>query len=708
MDGFFIESKRFPAREHKPGARDPRLGLFAQGRWGDKARGSGWLAQQASDVSKPEALAQATDDEVLGLGRAWKALEAWTFTGKLAVVRELIARHPLNERDEPGTTAGGLPDEWDPRLHHETAAALGISLIAAGKLVNLTWTLDSRLPGIGKALEDNRLDPPRVRMIAEETSVLADEALFVKAEAIILAGLAGCRTWADLQRLVQRAVIAVDPDGARKRRERAEREHARVRFWRENTGTCGLQGTGLPADEALAANARIEGRARAYKAAGIARPMDILRVMAYLDLINEVTIAQRTAWAQADAAARAAEKDEQTVRDARLREARKKARHHAQPAGPGHGDDQDGDDQDGDPGGGDPGGHGPGGPHCDGSDGGTPEDRPDDDYGGWLGDGPLPEDPAGDGGDWVPPDPPDAPDGASDHDPCPVCRGAGGGIGLPIMANLTIPAGALGWLAKWLAGHTAGSAGGPTGSRGGPGPCPACGKPGSAGMPGLGSLAFPLLTLLGVAERPGEARGLGALDPALIRDLTAAGARHPGSKFCVTVTDQHGFAIGHGCCKPMRGKKGRAIPIDPGRVTVTPSGRTGPDGGYGSWIVTLPRAPLPLIVDIDPVPTYECDHRFESRAYQPGDKLRHLIQVRDGKCSFPACSRHARDCDFEHARPYEKGGRTCGCNAHCASRSCHRAKQSPGWTVTKPRPGWTRWTTRAGRTYEQGPWRYPA
>ena len=226
-------------------------------------------------------------------------------------------------------------------------------------------------------------------------------------------------------------------------------------------------------------------------------------------------------------------------------------------------------------------------------------------------------------------------------------------------------------------------------------------------MPVLGNLAFPLLTLLGLAERPGEAHGLGALDPSLVRDLTAAGARHPDSKFCITVTDQHGFAIGHGCCRPIRGKKASIIPIDPDRVTMARSGSTGPDGGYGSWILTLPGAPFPLSVDIDPVPTYDCDHRHESRGYQPSDKLRHLIQVRDGKCSFPACTRHARESDFEHAMPYGKGGRTCGCNAHCASRSCHRAKQSPGWHVTKPLPGWTRWTTKAGRTYEQGPWRYP-
>ncbi|MCW2934430.1 MAG: hypothetical protein JWM19_5392 [Actinomycetia bacterium] len=399
---------------HDAQPRDPRLQLFGQGQRGDAAPGSAWLAAQASDVSRPEVLDLATDDELLGIGRAWKSLETWTFAGKLAVVRELITRYPLNDRDEPGPKAGGLPDQWDPRLYHEVAAALGISLVAAGKLVNLTWTLDARLPGIRTALDDNRLDPLQVRTIVDETGVLDDEDMFTKAEAIILAGLPGCRTWSDLARLVQRAVIMVDPDGARKRREKAEREHARIRFWRENWGTCAMQATGLPADEALAANARIEGRTRAYKAAGISHPMDILRVMAYLDLINEVTIAQRAAWAQADAAARTAEEDEQAARDAELRKARDKARGKARrnpaasptsqdpetrdrpdgdgPHGDGpHGDGPDGDGPDGDgpdgdgpdcrgPDGGMPGGGGPAG-----GDGGYPCDWPAD---GWpVGDG---------------------------------------------------------------------------------------------------------------------------------------------------------------------------------------------------------------------------------------------------------------------------------------------------------------------------------
>ena len=64
-------------------------------------------------------------------------------------------------------------------------------------------------------------------------------------------------------------------------------------------------------------------------------------------------------------------------------------------------------------------------------------------------------------------------------------------------------------------------------------------------------------------------------------------------------------------------------------------------------------------VPIEPVPTHACDHRRESHAYEPNDMLRHLVQIRDAECTLPTCSRHAKDSDFEHATPYDQGGRTC-------------------------------------------------
>jgi hypothetical protein len=112
-------------------------------------------------------------------------------------------------------------------------------------------------------------------------------------------------------------------------------------------------------------------------------------------------------------------------------------------------------------------------------------------------------------------------------------------------------------------------------------------------------------------------------------------------------------------------------------------------------------------VHLELVPTFACDHAHESHAYQANDTLRHLVQIRDGDCTFPTCTRHARESDFEHAVPYDQGGRSCACNAGARSRRCHRIKQSVGWNVTQPKPGIHQWTTPAGRTYTQEPKRYP-
>jgi hypothetical protein len=71
-----------------------------------------------------------------------------------------------------------------------------------------------------------------------------------------------------------------------------------------------------------------------------------------------------------------------------------------------------------------------------------------------------------------------------------------------------------------------------------------------AGFAGRINLTTPLTTLLGLAERPGEISGLGPVDPALARDLAGAAARNPRTTWCVTVTDEQGHAIGHGCARP--------------------------------------------------------------------------------------------------------------------------------------------------------------
>ena len=78
--------------------------------------------------------------------------------------------------------------------------------------------------------------------------------------------------------------------------------------------------------------------------------------------------------------------------------------------------------------------------------------------------------------------------------------------------------------------------------------------PSSPAPPKPIDLTIPLATLLGPRRRPGESHGFGPLDPALSRALAALAAASPHTTACVTVTDQNGHAIGHGCLSAGRRK----------------------------------------------------------------------------------------------------------------------------------------------------------
>jgi Domain of unknown function (DUF222) len=621
------------------GRRDERLADFAQDRCGDAARPNAWHVMILNDLTGPDdRCPDATDNEALGLMGRWKAAESWATARMLGVVREMIRRRAVPEK---GMAQAGLPWQWEPELEHEVAAQLRTSLVAARKLLHLAWSLGARLPQVGDALADGRLDPGQARLIVTETDALPDDRA-AKAEELILAGLGTVNTWADLLRLVQRAVCTVDPDGARRRREEAERQSARVRLWRESSGACALAGHALPTDEALAAWGHVEARAQHYRQQGIREYIDLLRVMAYLDLLNGTPAEERVARWTAEATARAGTAKAAT--DAG--EAAETAPGRARPAPQGTGN------RSGTPGGRASRNDSPGG--------GTPDTGNRDDI---EADGRV---------------------GADDTTDDPGNTRPGGG----------------------LAG---GACPGDTGPRDHAGP----------ELRARVNLTIPMGTATGDDDRPGEAWELGALDPALARELLAAAARSPGSEFCVTVTDEHGHAVGHGCCQPTRpakpGKHGRqpAGPAPPGpaahaRARFTRREGPGPPGGFGSWKLTLPGPGTTFTVDLRAVPTHACDHAYESAGHDPSHWLRHVVQVRDVKCSFPSCGRHARESDFEHSVPHANGGKTCACNCHACSRTCHQVKQRPGWSVTSPTPGWHQWTTPSGRTYVQGPWQYPA
>ena len=101
-----------------------------------------------------------------------------------------------------------------------------------------------------------------------------------------------------------------------------------------------------------------------------------------------------------------------------------------------------------------------------------------------------------------------------------------------------------------------------------PGAGPAGGAAGG-GFAGQVTLTVPLGTAAGRADRPGELAGHGPVDPWLARDLIRAAARNPKTTWCVTLTDQHGHAVGHGCARPgPASHRQRAGPGPPGRRRV--------------------------------------------------------------------------------------------------------------------------------------------
>jgi hypothetical protein len=235
------------------------------------------------------------------------------------------------------------------------------------------------------------------------------------------------------------------------------------------------------------------------------------------------------------------------------------------------------------------------------------------------------------------------------------------------------------------------------------------------GFAGNVNLTIPLVTALGFADRPGELGSFGPVDPALARDLAAAAARNPRTTWCVTVTDDQGHAIGHGCARPEprssqtpRQKHGAPGGPDPPRFAFTPSGEPGPPGGYGTWrLATGPPGTRGLIVALHPIAIDTCDHRFEAQGHDPGTLLRHLTEIRHATCTGPTCRRPSSRSDFEHNIPYEAGGRTCQCNGSPKCRTEHRIKQDPRWKVEQVTPAVLRWTTPSGRQYETEPTRYP-
>jgi len=240
-------------------------------------------------------------------------------------------------------------------------------------------------------------------------------------------------------------------------------------------------------------------------------------------------------------------------------------------------------------------------------------------------------------------------------------------------------------------GPGSGPGGGPGGPGGGSGPGgPGVnGGPGGLAGPGLGgdrgpslaalvNITVPLATMTGQAETPGEAVGFGLLDAESTRDLIAAAARHPATRWCLTAVAPDGTAAAHGC---LHGRH-------------PPPGPPGSGGLRG------------LKVTFSPVIRGPCDHGQAEPGYRPSNKLAHLVRARNNRCTAPGCGRPAAACDLDHTRPWHQGGLTCPCDLAPLCRHHHRCKQAEGWWLEQPEPGVLVWRVPSGRRYATTPTEY--
>ena len=191
------------------------------------------------------------------------------------------------------------------------------------------------------------------------------------------------------------------------------------------------------------------------------------------------------------------------------------------------------------------------------------------------------------------------------------------------------------------------------------------------GVAALITLTVSLDTAAGRSAAPGEVAGFGLLDAPDTRDLIAAAARHPRTRWCLTVLNPDGTAAAHGCAAGRH-----PAPPDLSRFTLR----------------TVIRGP--------------CDHAQAETRYRPSRKLWHLVTARSTQCTAPGCGRPAARCDLDHTTAWQHGGPTCPCNLAPLCRHHHKCKQKDGWMLEQPEPGVLVWRTPAGRTYTTTPTRY--
>jgi hypothetical protein len=590
------------------------------------------LARQLADIR----VAELDDDALLSAAAAWRRIGSWAKAGELAAVAAFldrrVAQHPGDSQALDAAMA-------------EVQCALGyLTNTAMAGLASLAEGLCGPLTGTWQALRAGRIDETKAHIIAIGTCVLdADKALLVEQRVLPRAPE---QSTGQLRAAVARAVLAVDPAGAERRRRRAETGR-RVELRPEGEHTASLAGRDLPIAEALAADQHITAIATAMKAAGDQRSLQYLRGTAYLNLLLGTP-------PQPPDAHGAPSAPDSPGPDSTGPGSARPPRGTAGPGSPGSGS----------PGSGSPGSDSPNSDST-GVASGSSGTASDDSFAyGGSGSLHLPE---------------------ASGSPGMVFGSSGILSGLVpywrtrVEVHLTVRARDLAAFADHLTVRLPDSTPNRTG---GPRQRDHDAPPRQVAEEATNSirpirLIVPLQSLCGKADRAGEIPGFGPVPASVARGIADGAA---GKRWCYSVLDDRGRVVGHGHIRPRpHDRSEHRLLIDIGRQ----HRNRGVDPGSAE--------------------SCECRHG----PYRVRGRLRHEIETRDRTCRFPTCRQPAARCDIDHTRPHDLGGPSCPHNLSTLCRRHHAIKQATGWALTQPTPGQLVWTTPSGREYQVHSDEYP-
>jgi hypothetical protein len=166
--------------------------------------------------------------------------------------------------------------------HKELAMELVEDPRVAEEGMDLSLALRDRLPMMSALLAAGRIDHHRCAIVHAETSMLSDDD--ARTADAMIAPCAPELRYDALRRKARVVAMMLDPDADRQRKHRATRRKARVEVFPEKSGNYAFAGRELPADEALAAKAHVEGIARYLMSHGVPGSLREIELMVYLDL----------------------------------------------------------------------------------------------------------------------------------------------------------------------------------------------------------------------------------------------------------------------------------------------------------------------------------------------------------------------------------------------------------------------------------------